>query len=79
MKLFDCVTEVQRTIVPTYSETEIVHVARHRERTSDFAPIRCSDTDGIAFPGYIYKAVPTCPDCLAIVAPQRADQTATGA
>lgn len=79
MKLFDCVTETQRTFYPTFTQTTVVHVAKHRGRTSDWTPIRCSDSDGIVMPGHISRGVPTCPDCLAIVAPQMADQAATGA
>ncbi len=45
---------------------EVWHIARHRGRTSDFTPIRCSPDEGITMPGYIERRVPTCPDCIAI-------------
>lgn len=45
----------------------IWHVAKHRGRTSDFTPIRCSADEGIVFPGPIQRRRPTCPDCVHII------------
>lgn len=45
------------------------HVVKSYGRSSDFAPIRCSMTEGIVMPGPIYRGEPTCPDCRRIVYP----------
>ncbi len=53
---------------PRVQPEPIWHVAKHRGRTSDFTPIRCSaDDEGITFPGPIERRQPTCLDCIRIL------------
>lgn len=67
---FDCVAEqLFRLDAGDFLErgAEIWHVARTRGRDADFAPIRCSEDEGIVFHGGISRREPTCPDCRRIV------------
>lgn len=40
------------------------HRTRYRECDGDWAPIACSPTEGIVFPGSPVRREPTCPDCI---------------
>lgn len=67
---FDCVAEQPfRLDAGDFLErgAEIWHVARTRGRDADFAPIRCSEDEGIVFHGGIFRREPTCPNCRRIV------------
>lgn len=70
--------EVDRPPECVFSRQEGVwHVARSRNRSDIFMPIRCSQTEGIVMPGNLERRVPTCPHCLrAIHRTAHSDETA---
>jgi hypothetical protein len=47
------------------------HVVGRTVMNGEWADIRCSADEGICFPSTVERRVPTCPACLALIAPVR--------